>query len=707
PAARMAAGRGARTRVMRRAHRRGLGAGALLLPLLAHGAAYLPGADGAEAASPAQPPARSSEPAGNGLRWTLAPMRTSGTVALDLRWLRLEDGSRTSQALVYNDIDIATHLWQPWFAQLRVGVGVLAERDGRSAPGLGETRSSSGSLTGRVALAVFPASRFPFELRADVSDSRVSGDSLGADYRSQRLGITQSWRPELGNGNLMFNFEHSRLSGIVGVDRVDFVQANAFRQAGTHSLEFNASLTRNTREDAPASAAAGTTPGSAAGLVSSLGALGLRHGWRPDASTNVDTMATWNSLELGRRTPAGGVGADLDDGGLRSDLRQLSSVATWRPGATSLFQPESPLLVSTSLRWADSGVSSTAGQDGSATPLLRVSQRVRSVFGALGASQELGRSWRVNGSFASGLVQAAGGMGRITRNLTAALGWAPAPLLLGGEWRYAPSATLSAAAGDVRRRDQSGSPAGTSDPTGLPSGDISTQEPGQRRTAGLQIEHGASRSLLLDDRRGSLSFSLSQSLGALRASPSRENARALAHSASVYWQSDPAAGDGSRLSYAGLSVSDARAWAPEVARFQLVNLQFSQRQQLARHASWSGDLTVQASRNDISQIDAFSGELRLASQGWQRYTNGTLSYEDQRFLDVPRLRYTAILGLHSQQFESRTFGDIDAPRERITQSIEHRLDYAIGKLETRLAARYARVDGRDITALQARVLRRY
>jgi hypothetical protein len=97
----------------------------------------------------------------------------------------------------------------------------------------------------------------------------------------------------------------------------------------------------------------------------------------------------------------------------------------------------------------------------------------------------------------------------------------------------------------------------------------------------------------------------------------------------------------------------------------------------------------------------------MASQGWQRYTNGSLSYEDQRFLEVPRLRYTVTLSVHSQQFERRSLGDIDAPRERITQSLENRLDYLVGKLETRLAARWARVDERYVTALQARVLRRY
>jgi hypothetical protein len=684
---------------------------ALLLPLFAHAAAYLPGAD----ASPAEPAATrdSTAPAGSGMRWVLAPLRISGTVGLDLRTLRLEDGSRTSQALVFNDIDVATYLWQPWFAQLRAGLGVLTERDVRSAPGQGDARSGSGSLSGRLALSVFPASRFPFELRADVSDSRVTGDSLGADYRSQRLGLTQSWRPEIGNETVQLNIEHSRLSSGTGVDSVSLVQASAFRQSGPHSLDLNATLTRNLREDStalPVSAGSSTSNGE----ISTLGALSLRHGWRPDANLNVDSLASWNRLDIGHRRPGNGSGGGLSfdavDSELRSDLRQVSTFASWRPGATSLFNPSSPLMVSASLRWADSGLSSASALDDAGVPLNPQSQHVRSVFGSVGANQELGRDWRLTGSLASGLVQTDSGIGRLTRSASTSIGWAPAPrLLFGADWRYAPTVSLSATASDVRRHDSADTPASSAsgDATSPPGADLTNQDPNMRRTLGLQLEHGASRSLRLDAGRGSLAFSLSQSLGLLHASPEADNARALAHGASVYWQSSPAAGDGMTQSYAGLSLSDARAWTPQPAHFQLVNLQFSQRRQLARHASWSGDLTVQASHNDVGQIDAFSGEMRMATGGWQRYSNGNLIYEDQRFLGVPRLRYTAILGLHSQQFESRRFGDIDAPRERISQSIENRLDYSIGRLETRLAARYARVDGRAVTVLQARVLRRY
>jgi hypothetical protein len=678
---------------------------AALLPRAAQAAAYLPGADAASAA-PASAAEGPANPDLQGLRWTLAPVRTQGSIALDLRRLRLEDGSTTSQALLYHDIDVASYLWQPWFAQVRAGLGILAERDVRSTPGIEPVHSGNASLTGRLALAVFPSSRFPFELRADVSDSRVSGDSLGADYRSQRLGLTQSWRPLRGNTQLMVDLEHSRLSSDPGVDTVDHLQTTAFHQDGAHSLEFSAAVTRNRREDRSDSAL-GT---SASALDSQLGNLGLRHGWRPDARWNVDSLASWSRFEL-RRRPQDGAAAGGDDLALASDLRQVASYATWRPHATSLFQPGQDLLVSGSLRWADSGIRSLAVDDPLPLGTEPTRQRVRSLFGGLGLSRELGRDWRAGASASAGLVKSEDGQGRLARNLTASLGYAPGPVSLGdSDWRYTPSATTSLTAGDVRRRDAAAAGSGSSGGSTPPSGDLSTEAPGQRRTVGAQVEHGLARSVALAGGRGSLSLGLTQSLGLLRASPSTDNARAIAHGASAYWQSSPGgfgSGDGNAYSYVGLSASDVRNWAPQAARFQLVNLQVSRRQQIARHSSWSGDLTLQASHNDLTEIDAFSGELRLASQGWQRYTNGNLSYEDGLFLGIPRLRWTVLLSLHSQQFESRSFGDIDAPRERVTESLESRLDWQIGKLETRLAARWARVDGREVTALQARLLRRY
>jgi hypothetical protein len=121
----------------------------------------------------------------------------------------------------------------------------------------------------------------------------------------------------------------------------------------------------------------------------------------------------------------------------------------------------------------------------------------------------------------------------------------------------------------------------------------------------------------------------------------------------------------------------------------------------------SANLTLQATRNDAELLDVFTGQRRLSSDGWQRYTSGAISFESQRVFGVPRLRFTSVLSLNSQQLERREAGDFDAPLERVTESFEARLDWVVGRLDTRLSARLVRIDGRMVSALAARAVRRF
>lgn len=593
--------------------------------------------------------------AGEGIRWEFAPPRWGGTLSLDARRLRLEDGSRSTQGLLYNDIEMATYVWQPWFIQLRAGAGLLAARD-TATPQAGESSTTrSLALTGRFALSVFPVSRFPFELRAEVADSRAAGDTLGTDFRTWRFGASQSWRPERGTDNLSASFDYSRLQSLGGIeDTVITLRGTALRQLAEHSFELSGQLSRNQRSDSDDR--------------SRIGLLSGRHTFHPAEALHVDTLASWNDLQLS----GGAAGARLDS---RITLRQVSSFATWRPGeGDALFVPDMPMYLTGSLRVLDAGTASDSG-------LVSTDQRARAINGSLGASLELTREWRLSGSLSGslsgGTVQVEGQPRSLNATALGGLTWTGQGAAL-GDWRYSPSLGGS---GSLARSSRIG----------------------VRKSAGVQGSHGLSRSWLVG-AADSVTVNLTQSLGVLRESQTPDPSRALSHAASLYWQG---AGDGASQSYAGLSVSDSRNWAQDSGRFQLVNAQFSRRTQLSRHSSWSGDLTWQSTRSDATQLDPFTGTLREAGLGWQRFYSGTLSYEQQRFLDVPRLRYSLILAVNSQQLESRALGDVDAPLERISESLENRIDYSIGRLEARLSARLARVEGRSVAALFARVQRRY
>ena len=219
----------------------------------------------------------------------------------------------------------------------------------------------------------------------------------------------------------------------------------------------------------------------------------------------------------------------------------------------------------------------------------------------------------------------------------------------------------------------------------------------------MQLNHGFTRELALSPQ-SLLSLGLTQGVAVLDEAGVPERLRAVSHGASLGWRHQ--ADDGGQ-GLASLSWNESRTLGQRAGRFELVNLQLSQRLPLTRYASWSASLTAQASRNRASDVDAFSGERRELSQGWQSYYSGSASYEHLRAFGVPRLRLSLLLGVQSQPLALRAAGDIEAEADRVTHSLEARLDWTVGRLDARLLARAARVEGRDVVAIQARAQRRF
>ncbi len=627
---------------------------AMLLPgTAAHGVAYLPGSaepDPPTGDAPAAVP-QAAEPlrAGSGIEWKLAPWRMSGSVALDGRWLRLDNGNRSKQGVLVTDLEFTSYVWKPWFIQLRAGLGAMASVEHSSADSGSRSGSGSGSsaLNGRFTLSAFPASRFPFELRADASDSQTDGNSLGGAYRTHHVAVTQSYRPETGNDNYQLNIDYSKVMPQEGgADTLWAFQATALRQYVENTFELGANLSLNRRSDT--------------GDSSDIRTLTARHSFHPTTDFLIETLATHNDVQLRSSVPGG----DLDFG---SDMRQVSSFLTWRPREGEWFHaPDAPLSVTGTARWIDSGATNGGG-----------GQRFSAFSGTVGVTKELTRAWRVTGAVSTTRLD--GGSNRAVTSATGntSVTYAPQGTEL-GRWRYAP--TVSSNLSVTRSSDSQ-----------------------NRRVIGLQASHSVSRDFLVAGSE-SLSLTLSESAAALRESPSADSAYAISHSAGVFWQVQ---GDGSSQSFASVSVSDSLTWAHGPGHFSLGNLQLSRRTQLTRYTSWSANLTLQATRNQSTEIDPFTGEHRKRGGGWQQFHSGSINYESQRVFGVPRLRFTAVLSANSQQIERRSAGDIDAPRERITESLEGRLDYAIGRLDTRLSARVARIDERTVAAVYARVQRRF
>lgn len=616
-----------------------------------HGAAYLPGAEPDPPTGDVAPasPTPAEPLRGSGISWTFGPWRTSGSIALDLRAVRFDNGGHSQQAALLFDVDTASYLWQPWFIQVRLGAGLIASSDGGGA-GEGNAGSGIGSaVTGRAEVLVFPASRFPFSLRAEASDTRAAGDGLGNDYRTRRLAVLQSFQPESGNDRYQLQIDVSQLlaESRRDSDTLMVIDANALQVRGPHRFELGLNWSGNERGDDS--------------LRTRIARLTARHGYNPSPLLSVESMASWNELRIRQRSAV----ADDEFG---TEVRQLSSLLTWRPREGDLPFAVSPsTMVVGSARWVESRAIGSAD-----------AARLVALAATVGLTTELTPTWRAAGSVSLNQFDTGAGAVR-TAGVNASANWAPRGLAW-GEWRYLP--TLALGVGATRGDDQS-----------------------EQDFAAAQFSHSLARDLARTaGDLWSLVAAQSVGAGAERSVSGRTHTATLVHSLGLTWQ---AGTGGARQSFASASISDSHSRSDERASFQLVNLQWNQRTQLGRMSSWSGSVTLQASRSTLTQDDATTGLPSTSGGQWQSFANGTLSAEHRRLFDVPRLRGTLLVSVSSQQLQRRSAGDIDAPVHFVSHSLEGRLDYTIGRLEARLSARVARVDDGNVASLFARVQRRF
>lgn len=630
-----------------------LALGATLGAPAALAAAFLPGpasGDPPTGSSLEAAPPEAADPvaaAGNGIRWQFAPWRWRGTAALDLRWIDAGQGRTLRQAVGSGDVEFASYVWQPWFVQVRAGVGLVLARGSASSADAGGSRDGSLDLTGRLHVAVFPASRFPFELRADLGDSRASGETLVTDFRTLRVSLSQSYQPLRSADSYTLALDHSRVSASTGVgDSLTVLRGTALRSWPNQTLEGSFGFSDNRSRSGEDS--------------SRIGLVTARHAWTPLPSLSTETLASWSDSRL----RSGSAGQRLD---LGLGVLQLSSLATYRPRPGDWgYDEQAPLSLAAAVRLSETRVGQGSSQ-----------ARANAFNLSAGFAKDLSRHWRSNGGLTWSRVDG-GGSGPIDIGaLNLALAFSPDPVTVLG-WRWTPAASVG--------------------------GTLNEAPDGQRRTLGVQGSHGLSRSWPLGDQQA-LAFNVSQSVGMVGESPSGRSSRGLAHGFGLHWQSLGA--DGASQTFASLSLSDSRNRAETDGHFRFVNLQLNRRTQLSRFASWSASVTAQATRSDIDQTDPFTGERRRQDDGWQKFYSATLSVESQRFAGVPRLRFTLLATANTQQLERRSSGDLDAPLERSTESIEARLDHAVGRLDLRLSARAARIEGRTVAGIVARAQRRF
>jgi hypothetical protein len=330
---------------------------------------------------------------------------------------------------------------------------------------------------------------------------------------------------------------------------------------------------------------------------------------------------------------------------LRNEVTQLSSFGTWRR------YDDDPLLVTGGARFFSSQISSD---------LSETEARSALVYG--NANYRYTPNLLLNGGGA--VAQNSGSGDRVTFTSLLAGGTYTADPMRFGEWLYTPSLGANAAT-------QSGG------------------EEGTRHQTGAQGNHGVSRLYNVAEQQ-SVALNLTQSLG--HAHDNR--AGGLTTFTNYGGVSYRVMGAESLSGLASLSASDSRAWGFADSNFQLVNLQLSGQANLGRYSSLVANYTVQATR-------------QASGEDWTLSRNGGGTYQHTRVFGVGQLRYIAIYERSDYQLNTRLQGDLNAPREQVAWSFEQRLEYRIGKLETRVQFRIAEIDGTKNALLFFRIAREF
>lgn len=465
--------------------------------------------------------------------WRLAPIRWAGNVGASLRLSGGTNQPRRFQNLETANIQGRSYIWQPWFAQVAAGLGLVTSIDRYSSSvvdsggSAGSTRSSSTTTTGNFALALLPVSRFPFQLTYDVTDSRTSGELTGNDFTSRRLGVRQSYRPQTGNTSYVLSYDRSTLdSTSFGRDTLNALTAGVTHAWNAQNIDVTASRTKNDRGNSGESA-----------LLSRINA---RHNYRPEGTLSVDTQASYSSSDL-----------HLLNSGLAPDTRsrffQLNTVGTWRP------EEGHPLSVIGSGRVFRSEFSSGGGSTNS-----------NSLAGNIAANYRWTPQTTLYGSF--GLTQLKNDIeSRILTNQAAGITYTPDAIDV-GEYKYLWNAGANIA-------NQTGGIEGAQYNLGGNIGHTLLRTIALNRAYTASISAGQSYTLNEDSLRGLSQTLVHNATASLRGAPTPDS-----------------------NAYISLTVADARTYGTNENSFQIINLQSSGQIQLSRYAFASANLTVQGTR---------------------------------------------------------------------------------------------------------------
>jgi hypothetical protein len=501
--------------------------------------------------------------------------------------------------------------------------------------------TSSDNITGYGRLRLFPRSRFPFEAFADVTDSRSDSDLAGLDIERTRVGFIQRYTSTKGAAYKL-RYEHTNHLN----DSRSSVGTTVLREdvadlvQASYNKSFNA---HNIYFDSQLNVVDRVnSPDRNKTMFTSL-----RHTYTPGPTLSAEDMLTYNVTDLQQA---------MTD--IRTGVLQLHSIGFWRP------RTERPLRINATLRALDRNTES-GGTDSS----------LQSATSTIGATYQWSPRWLFSGSAGATDVESDSGS-ELQTFQTASANYTSEQINLAGfdaGWF---------AQADIRNN---------------------TDDQGSLQSYGMQTGYNVQKNML-PGRASALLFNASQSAALVTESDGFNSQRMLSR-LSLTWRNR----DALISKMVRASLSDNRTYASgsradEVAgEFQLANLQASLDQRLTTTSTFSGNLTIQATRdvadNPVASMNTQNGE-------WVPTASIDLTYYNNRMFDVPRLTFRSTLRFISDSYLP-LFDEPDRINGREDTRWDSRLEYTIGRMQIRAIGRLSELQGEQQTFFLLQVRRMF
>lgn len=161
------------------------------------------------------------------------------------------------------------------------------------------------------------------------------------------------------------------------------------------------------------------------------------------------------------------------------------------------------------------------------------------------------------------------------------------------------------------------------------------------------------------------------------------------NSLSLTWRKSKGTGN----VYARLMGSDSRTIAsPRYEVYQFINLQITSSKALTHKSALSGNITINATRNELPNTP---------TGGFATTSSANLVYRQVMVFNIPRLYFISDL-----KFDTELTRPLIIDREKQDRRIwENRLDYTVGRLQMRLSLRVSKINKTSYNILMFRVKR--